>query len=759
MNLDLVQNFGNQPAKWGASAILTNGVTYTFRFRVMHSTVASYGNGGIGGTDITFLCQFTDNYEFTFDDRDDTYRIRLIGHPEPTNLVAISGEEFQVPLRWRLPEAGARSVNMLNYMSQNQTPPPDIPDEMSKGAIEPEYPPMVLGRGGPDSFGYEWVDSDEPDGPMFDWVDISTDGVEITPWPHGSVDDGYTDPIPMGMEFEFYGIVYTDITISTNGWISFLPATSSYLTNAVIPNVANPNGIVAVEWDDLDGGTVGHCYYYYDAGGDRFIVSWVGWPYYPDGTSPAHDLQVILNGSGSIITQYGTNAGAWQTDVTVGIENETGTVGLQVSYNQAYLHSDMAIRYGTGPEGTAPVHYNLYRATSPNVPIDPAHLINGSLEGSLTSYVDTYNIVNGVPYYYKLTAIWGDSVASPPSNEATGTPANHPPQAPYGLQGTVNNRTVSLTWSHNNAIGDRDHFNVYKKLMPNGTYVFVGSSPDTAHSFDIPIGEDGVYSFAVSAVDNGTPQLESAYSDEIQLPVGHLPPTGLIAVGGHESAVPLSWNLPGGWRVGDGLGSDEPINSIASSGKSDAPPMTLGRGGPDAFGYEWVDSDEPDGPSFNWVDITSNGVEITPWPNGTVDNGYTNLMPMGMDFEFYGIVYTDIVVGTNGWVSFQAQTTSHIANEAIPNNTTPQAVIAVEWDDLDGGSVGHCYYYYDSGLNRFIVSWVGWPYYPDPTDPHDFQVILYGNSGKVVTQYQNGTNWQADVTVGIRTKPARTACK
>ena len=53
----------------------------------------------------------------------------------------------------------------------------------------------------------------------------------------------------------------------------------------------------------------------------------------------------------------------------------------------------MAIRYGTGPEGTAPVHYNLYRATSPNVPIDPAHLINGSLEGSLTSYVDTYNIV------------------------------------------------------------------------------------------------------------------------------------------------------------------------------------------------------------------------------------------------------------------------------------------------------------------------------------------------------------------------------
>ncbi len=736
---DLVQNFNNIAAKWGASAVLDSGTTYTFRFRVMHSTVASYGNGGVGGSDISFTCLYSDNYQFSFDDRDDTYRIRLIGHPEPTNLTATSGQEFRVPLRWRQPQAEGR-VLINNPPIEYEPYSSDLPEVLAKDATEPQYPPMLLGRGGPDTFGYQWVDSDEPDGPMYDWVDISAIGVEISPWPHGTVDDGYTDPIPMGMDFDFYGVTYGDIVVSTNGWVSFVSQTSSYLSNTTIPNTANPNTFIGVEWDDLDGGTVGHCYYYYDASNNQFIVSWVNWPYYPDATGPTHDIQVILNGNtGSIVAQYGDCAGAWQTDVTVGIENETGTDGLQVAYNQAYLRSDMAIWYGTQPEGTPPVHYKLYRATSPGVPIDPAHLINGSIDGNLTNFIDSYNLTNGTTYYYKLSAVWSDSVESPPSNEASATPANHPPLTPYAISGDVLGRTISITYSHDNSIGDRDHFNVYKKLMPGGTFTFVGSTSDTSYSFDIPIGEDGIYAVAVTAVDNGTPPLESGYSDQVLLPVGHLPPSSLVAFSSHESSVPLTWNRPGAFRLDDRDRSDEP----------DDRPIILGRGGPDGFGYQWIDSDEPDGPYFDWVDITGNGTEINPWPNGTVDNGYTNLIEMGMDFTFYGITYSSVSIGTNGWISFEGETSSHNANEPIPDNTTPNAYIAVEWDDLDGGTVGHCYYYYDSAQNRFIVSWVSWPYYPDPTDPHDFQVILYGNTGKIVTQYQNCDNWQSDVTVGI----------
>jgi subtilisin family serine protease len=889
VNLDLTQNINNEPYEWGAAMALDSAVVYTFKFRVMHSTVASYGIGGVGGTDIVFNCQYTGSYDFLFSDGNDSYIVQLagtegppqaldvisgldshiwldwsqpgardvlagynlyrstspnpyhggdiayrvngslisansyddwggvldsivngiqyhyqvsaiydigggqfvevgpsnevtgtaqnhppyapfgligtvndrtvnaswsfgdsardlahfniykklmpdgnitlagtstttsfqfdvptgedgvyqisvkavddgtpplesgpsraiflaVGHLPPTNLVAVSGMDSNVPLSWNLP--GAWRENRLPEAPIIQSNDNSaIPDQQMKGVDDPIGPPMLLGRGGPDTFGYEWIDSDESDGPAYSWIDISGVGVEITPWPNGTVDDGYTNPIPMGMEFDYYGITYTDIVVSTNGWVSFLAATSSYLGNTTMPNTTNPNALLAVEWDDLDGGTVGHCYYYYDSANNQFIVSWVNWPYYPDATGPAHNLQVILDGnSNNIIMQYGANAGDWQTDVTVGIENETGTDGLQVTANQAYLHSDMAISYSTGSEGIAPVHFKLYRATTPNVPLDPAHLIAGNIAGDLSEIVDSNNIQNGTTYYYKLTAVWSDSIESPPTNEASATPVS-------GAHMTANPTSYEIT-GH---VGE-------------------------INTANLTIGNTGGLDLNFSIAANTENRIAKA-------------------------------NQRRDTYDNSGIEIETPTAELKDIETPTNPPMLLGRGGPDTFGYEWIDSDEPGGPIYNWVDITTNGVEITPWPHGTVDDGYTDPIPMGMTFNFYGIAYTDVVVSTNGWISFLPATSSYLSNTAIPTAANPNAIIAVEWDDLDGGTVGHCYYYYDATANEFIVSWVDWPYYPDGTGPsHNLQVILKGN-GTIVAQYgTNAGDWQTDVTVGI----------
>lgn len=43
---------------------------------------------------------------------------------------------------------------------------------------EPQGPPVITSLGGPDAYGYEWVDSNEPDGPTFQWHEDY--GTEIT---------------------------------------------------------------------------------------------------------------------------------------------------------------------------------------------------------------------------------------------------------------------------------------------------------------------------------------------------------------------------------------------------------------------------------------------------------------------------------------------------------------------------------------------------------------------------------------------------
>ncbi len=46
--------------------------------------------------------------------------------------------------------------------------------------------------------------------------------------------------------------------------------------------------------------------------------------------------------------QYLTMAGTRLNEATIGIENATGTVGLEVAYNKNYVHDDMGIMVPPG---------------------------------------------------------------------------------------------------------------------------------------------------------------------------------------------------------------------------------------------------------------------------------------------------------------------------------------------------------------------------------------------------------------------------
>ncbi len=184
-------------------------------------------------------------------------------------------------------------------------------------------------------------------------------------------------------------------------------------------------------------------------------------------------------------------------------------------------------------------------------------------------------------------------------------------------------------------------------------------------------------------------------------------------------------------------------------------------GGPDAYGYLWADSNEPGGPTYNWIDITGTGTLVT----GLTDDNSVAFVPMGMNFHYYWGDYNQIKIGSNGWLSFD--NTSNIAH-CFPLIPTPGGssdnYLAPFMTDLiftGAGNNAEVYYEYDAGNNRFIVSFVDVPWWsatgPGYVGLNSFQVILNNSDSSIVYQYQitdpasfiDQAGCSADANIGI----------
>ncbi len=210
----------------------------------------------------------------------------------------------------------------------------------------------IEGSGGPDVFGYSWIDSDEPNGPVYEWNDIAATGTLATTWsPTGTYDpkdEGYCGPFQLGFDFKFYGTIQNQVYLSSNGPLLFSAPTSNMFTNAQIPAAGAPNGFISAFWDDLDGTAQGTVHYKQD--GNKFIVQFTQWQKYS--ATGSLTWQYVLYSSGKAIIYY-KDMNATLTSATVGIENQTGTDGLQVAYNATYVKNNLAVKFSADPDWLA----------------------------------------------------------------------------------------------------------------------------------------------------------------------------------------------------------------------------------------------------------------------------------------------------------------------------------------------------------------------------------------------------------------------
>ncbi|MGE5383143.1 MAG: carboxypeptidase regulatory-like domain-containing protein, partial [Omnitrophica WOR_2 bacterium] len=201
----------------------------------------------------------------------------------------------------------------------------------------PEYT-SARGFGGPDAFGYEWIDSDESNGPAYTWTDISATGTAIT----GLSDDNVLGPFPIGFNFPFYENTYSSVNVSSNGYLIF-GSTSSSLSNQNIPSATEPNNVLAWCWDDLHGAGTGSTVYYKNVG-DHWIIQFNNYHEYPSSGTGTITAQVHLYNNGDIKIYYNNLAGGFDvTSATVGIENNAGSIATKINYNTAYIHNGLAV--------------------------------------------------------------------------------------------------------------------------------------------------------------------------------------------------------------------------------------------------------------------------------------------------------------------------------------------------------------------------------------------------------------------------------
>jgi hypothetical protein len=167
-------------------------------------------------------------------------------------------------------------------------------------------------------FLYTWEECANP------FEDISGSGTELVL----GDDDGMV--VPIGFSFSFFGNTYTDIAVTSNGYLTFGGDLTDY-TNDPIPNTTDPNDIICPFWDDLtppNGGTI-H-YQTLGAEPDRvFVAQWTDVPEFPDVGANTFEA-LLFEGSNCIEFRYGEFTAILVGDVTVGVENADGTQGTQV---------------------------------------------------------------------------------------------------------------------------------------------------------------------------------------------------------------------------------------------------------------------------------------------------------------------------------------------------------------------------------------------------------------------------------------------
>ncbi|MBK7764063.1 MAG: hypothetical protein IPI46_12075 [Bacteroidetes bacterium] len=280
---------------------------------------------------------------------------------------------------------------------------------------------------------------------------LANAGIAVTPQTISSLDDGTWENLPLPFSFNYYGTVYNNFNVSTNGFISLGTSLGGAFccSGQGIPAAAAPNAYIALAHEDWLLSTSGTIDYFTNgvAPNRKFVVRFTAVPRF-GGTGAPTTGEIILNESGSVVDFQVTSVTTASGDnTTMGIENPTGTSAVVVS----------------GRNSTSP-----WTATNEGWRFAPTQLMNflwtpngvgsGIVAGNETlantsatpSTTTTYTMTITEPLY-NCTLNSSVTVTVNPTSSSTTTASACTP--PYVWNGNTYTTTGIYTYTTTNAVG------------------------------------------------------------------------------------------------------------------------------------------------------------------------------------------------------------------------------------------------------------------------------------------------------------------
>ena len=430
------------------------------------------------------------------------------------------------------------------------------------------------------------------------WVDV-TPGTKLTN--ASNSDDGFST-LGITFPFTYYGQTYTTAYVSSNGFLTLgSSAGADAYANVGIPTPDPPSGLLAPFWDDLNpAGGGGGVYAGLTGGAGNHVlhVEWYQIPHFTLSSSGKVTFELSMyEATGKIVFRWLNSSfgnAAWDNgaSATAGVENPSGSIGRQISFDQPLLTNGRSVSCALS-------------AAPP--PPSPSITTTSLADATRTqSYSQSLAATGGTPPY-----TWALASGSLPaglsldsaSGAITGTPSAASGEYPFTARVTD---SVSQSATKSLSISVADPLSVTTTSLPGGTVGQAYSQSVTAtggkspYAWSVTAGSlppgltlnastgavtgtptsSGTFNFTVQASDSGNPVRTATKALSISvvaqlvvnttsLPggtVGQAYSQTLSASGGTP---PYAWSLASG-SLPPGL------NLAASTGVVSGTPTTAG---------------------------------------------------------------------------------------------------------------------------------------------------------------------------------------